>query len=198
MGTSAGAGPVSLGLLAMLVLLLTCKWDEEQITNYKISNWRGLQHHTTDTKLHKTGKKWVLWQGIHNYEYTDTLTSIDSHGRGLMMYDLINTTHKQWWTQAWTYTVAQIIKSCNHKIKSPEFLSIYYILLFYFIKFTFYSYHISIKIAPIYFPNRCSWYYWEYIISALSMIQSISCAPLYVFLCNFLFKPYIQYVRLWK
>ncbi len=38
MGTSAGAGPVSLGLLARLVLLLTCKWDEEQITHYQISH----------------------------------------------------------------------------------------------------------------------------------------------------------------
>lgn len=37
-GTSAGAGPVSLGLLARLVLLLTCRWDEEQITHYQISH----------------------------------------------------------------------------------------------------------------------------------------------------------------
>lgn len=56
-GTSAGAGPVSLGLLARLVLLLTCKWDEEQITHYQISHRRGLLHHTRITKSHKTGRK---------------------------------------------------------------------------------------------------------------------------------------------
>lgn len=57
MGTSAGAGPVSFGLLARLVLLLTCKWDEEQITHYQISHWWGVLHHTKVTKLRKTGEK---------------------------------------------------------------------------------------------------------------------------------------------
>lgn len=124
MGTSAGAGPVSLGLLAMLVLLLTCKWDEEQITNYKISNWQGLQHHTRDIKLHKTGEKISSVTGhpqvwIHRYTDKHRFTW---EGSNDVWSDEYN-------SQTMVDTSLNIYCGTNNKIiKCPEFLFIY---LFY-------------------------------------------------------------------